>query len=110
MTQSLNPSISQSLNDSTPQSLCYNHLRPGWRYRLGVRTEDSQSSNPGPIPGRATNPSFCWLFVSTPLKSKEVNSLSVRYRRRCARIRVHGGTCSCNGGRFDAADRTHLIG
>src|SRR5450759_3662686 len=25
-----------------------------WRYRLGVRTEDSQSSNPGSIPGRAT--------------------------------------------------------
>jgi hypothetical protein len=27
------------------------HLR---RYRLGVRTEDSQSSNPGSIPGSAT--------------------------------------------------------
>ena len=27
---------------------------PG-RYRLGVRTEDSQSSNPGSIPGSATN-------------------------------------------------------
>ncbi len=26
-----------------------------WRYRLGVRTEDSQSSNPGSIPGSATN-------------------------------------------------------
>ncbi len=25
------------------------------RYRLGVRTEDSQSSNPGSIPGSATN-------------------------------------------------------
>jgi hypothetical protein len=25
-----------------------------WRYRLGVRTEDSQSSNPGSIPGSAT--------------------------------------------------------
>src|SRR5208282_3544492 len=24
---------------------------PAWRYRLGVRTEDSQSSNPGSIPG-----------------------------------------------------------
>src|SRR5258708_35412540 len=31
-------------------------LLPGtWRYRLGVRTEDSQSSNPGSIPGSATN-------------------------------------------------------
>src|ERR1700738_436668 len=29
-----------------------------WRYRLGVRTEDSQSSNPGSIPGSATKPSF----------------------------------------------------
>ena len=28
---------------------------PAWRYRLGVRTEDSQSSNPGSIPGSATN-------------------------------------------------------
>src|ERR1700681_176028 len=27
---------------------------PEWRYRLGVRTEDSQSSNPGSIPGSAT--------------------------------------------------------
>jgi hypothetical protein len=27
-----------------------------WRYRLGVRTEDSQSSNPGSIPGSATKP------------------------------------------------------
>jgi hypothetical protein len=30
---------------------------PKWRYRLGVRTEDSQSSNPGSIPGSATNKS-----------------------------------------------------
>src|SRR3954471_19363208 len=29
-------------------------LRFRWRYRLGVRTEDSQSSNPGSIPGSAT--------------------------------------------------------
>jgi hypothetical protein len=30
-----------------------------WRYRLGVRTEDSQSSNPGSIPGSATrNPAI----------------------------------------------------
>src|SRR5450759_248099 len=35
--------------------LCYNlNLLPG-RYRLGVRTEDSQSSNPGSIPGSATS-------------------------------------------------------
>src|SRR5271165_1796911 len=31
-------------------------LPPAWRYRLGVRTEDSQSSNPGSIPGSATKP------------------------------------------------------
>ena len=36
---------------------CYNCHGP-WRYRLGVRTEDSQSSNPGSIPGSATNSSF----------------------------------------------------
>ena len=29
-------------------------VSPAWRYRLGVRTEDSQSSNPGSIPGSAT--------------------------------------------------------
>ena len=36
-------------------AICYNSetfLRG--RYRLGVRTEDSQSSNPGSIPGSAT--------------------------------------------------------
>jgi hypothetical protein len=35
--------------------LCYNKRSSRWRYRLGVRTEDSQSSNPGSIPGSATN-------------------------------------------------------
>ncbi len=52
----------------TARCPCYNlsgyslSLRAGkqatvraWRYRLGVRTEDSQSSNPGSIPGSATN-------------------------------------------------------
>lgn len=43
--------------------LCYNHVLPGWRYRLGVRTEDSQSSNPGSIPGSATKSSFCYLVL-----------------------------------------------
>src|SRR5271157_6569623 len=33
-------------------------LPPEWRYRLGVRTEDSQSSNPGSIPGSATKPKY----------------------------------------------------
>ncbi len=36
-----------------------------WRYRLGVRTEDSQSSNPGSIPGSATNQD-----TLKPVKSK----------------------------------------
>ncbi len=38
--------------------LCYNLacICIAWRYRLGVRTEDSQSSNPGSIPGSATIP------------------------------------------------------
>ena len=35
--------------------VCYNRPLPGWRYRLGVRTEDSQSSNTGSIPVSATN-------------------------------------------------------
>ena len=43
--------------NSTSAVLCYNHTLPGWRYRLGVRTEDSQSSNPGSIPGSATKSS-----------------------------------------------------
>src|SRR5215471_5286307 len=34
---------------------CYNRGLVQWRYRLGVRTEDSQSSNPGSIPGSATS-------------------------------------------------------
>src|SRR5438874_4519101 len=36
---------------SSGRSCCHSQ----WRYRLGVRTEDSQSSNPGSIPGSATN-------------------------------------------------------
>ena len=38
-------------------------VTPAWRYRLGVRTEDSQSSNPGSIPGSATNSSFFRLLL-----------------------------------------------
>ena len=40
-------------------AFCYNRgfVALKWRYRLGVRTEDSQSSNPGSIPGSATNKS-----------------------------------------------------
>jgi hypothetical protein len=41
--------------------------RPRWRYRLGVRTEDSQSSNPGSIPGSATN-LFLWPCISSNSK------------------------------------------
>ena len=46
--------------------LCYNQeVAPKWRYRLGVRTEDSQSSNPGSIPGSATK----FLFSSATASS-----------------------------------------
>src|ERR1700684_1883269 len=45
-------------------TLCYNHHRLIWRYRLGVRTEDSQSSNPGSIPGSATIPFPCFLTAA----------------------------------------------
>ncbi len=45
--------------------LCYNRcFAYPWRYRLGVRTEDSQSSNPGSIPGSATK-SFLLLRTTT---------------------------------------------
>jgi hypothetical protein len=41
---------------SAVRGLCYNQEDfARRRYRLGVRTEDSQSSNPGSIPGSATN-------------------------------------------------------
>jgi hypothetical protein len=52
--------------DRCPQfDLCYNRAftPPKWRYRLGVRTEDSQSSNPGSIPGSATS----LLLLSTAI-------------------------------------------
>ena len=63
-------------SDVPASELCYNQHRRNWRYRLGVRTEDSQSSNPGSIPGSATNyiplrPAksagcFCPKIVLTP--------------------------------------------
>ena len=36
---------------------CKKNELPLWRYRLGVRTSDSQSENPGSIPGSATKSS-----------------------------------------------------
>src|SRR5436190_3244367 len=48
------------------------HLR---RYRLGVRTEDSQSSNPGSIPGSATNHLFLPRDLSYSFE-KQANCLS----------------------------------
>ncbi len=52
---------------------------PGWRYRLGVRTEDSQSSNPGSIPGSATR------FFSTTANSLAWRiSPAQRWNRYCA--------------------------
>ena len=48
-------SIPYQGGSSASQLICYNEELPWeWRYRLGVRTEDSQSSNPGSIPGSAT--------------------------------------------------------
>ena len=89
-----NVSIMECLNDSMTESLCYNHLRPGWRYRLGVRTEDSQSSNPGSIPGSATLPL---------LLSSAVSGLSVRIQDTSkTRRRTSCGTV--------AAKRRHNLG
>ena len=73
--------------------LCYNHVLPGWRYRLGVRTEDSQSSNPGSIPGSATNyhppkPAKSESFVFAPhLKSRSRGTL-LKGRKTHARLRA----------------------
>src|SRR5207302_1610239 len=46
----------KSAKSSTPSSFAIIKISRR-RYRLGVRTEDSQSSNPGSIPGSATKPS-----------------------------------------------------
>jgi hypothetical protein len=49
---------------------CFSNLRgssDSWRYRLGVRTPDSQSGNPGSIPGTATNSDFL-ASVHFPLR------------------------------------------
>ncbi len=44
----------ENLSENVRNCACYNEALPRRRYRLGVRTEDSQSSNPGSIPGSAT--------------------------------------------------------
>src|ERR1700722_2239945 len=63
--------------------LCYNRCLPGWRYRLGVRTEDSQSSNTGSIPVSATN--------SLPLSPDICNTYPILAERpRKRRIQVAG--------------------
>jgi hypothetical protein len=46
---------------------------PAWRYRLGVRTEDSQSSNPGSIPGSATN-SLLYHLIFQKLTAKGIGA------------------------------------
>ena len=51
-----------------------------WRYRLGVRTEDSQSSNPGSIPGSATNSD-----LSRP-------AFSSTYRHHLAKVQTRRNT------------------
>jgi hypothetical protein len=51
--------IAASSKHFSEASFCYNDgSSHQWRYRLGVRTEDSQSSNPGSIPGSATTESY----------------------------------------------------
>src|SRR5271166_2475060 len=65
--------------------LCYNHCLSGWRYRLGVRTEDSQSSNPGSIPGSATTFRVRNLFCEHIADTKQVlasNALKVTWNAR----------------------------
>ena len=52
-----------------------------WRYRLGVRTEDSQSSNPGSIPGSAT-------------KQSSLQRSLRRYSRKQAKL---PGCCNSSG-------------
>ena len=54
-----------------------------WRYRLGVRTEDSQSSNPGSIPGSATKS----LVLSAAMETPSPEALRiVEYQRSFYRL------------------------
>src|SRR5271165_6832117 len=62
-------------------------LPPEWRYRLGVRTEDSQSSNPGSIPGSATS-----YYPLKPVKSAGYVFAQKRLWRVVARKSAFAGT------------------
>src|SRR5258708_38562978 len=48
---------------------CYNFQAR--RYRLGVRTEDSQSSNTGSIPVSATRNFFCTFYIPRQANTEE---------------------------------------
>src|SRR3954469_22603706 len=62
--------------NKSPKNIYSAHFR--WRYRLGVRTEDSQSSNPGSIPGSAT---ISYLLSPIPI---DTYSPASQAPKRCA--------------------------
>src|SRR5579862_814545 len=60
---------------------CGNMDSPQWRYRLGVRTPDSQSGNPGSIPGTATKLSL-HTHTSLITRPRRVSHASLRLLAR----------------------------
>jgi hypothetical protein len=71
--------------------LCYNLSSLPWRYRLGVRTEDSQSSNPGSIPGSATKPFSILLIRNAFPNSLSPVELHLNYMQHF-RFRIIAGS------------------
>jgi hypothetical protein len=76
------------------------------RYRLGVRTEDSQSSNPGSIPGSATKTLLSYLFpIASSLSSRACQGCVTALARFLNSLRpLHEGEAEevkqlCGGGR-----------
>ena len=100
---------------------------PEWRYRLGVRTEDSQSSNPGSIPGSATSyhplkpaksagfilaQKGCWHFLtSIPGLSGTQNGTQRRRVAGCCPARLsEPGFAATHHGLPDDQTKFFLIG
>src|SRR5712671_6287390 len=69
---------------------CYNFQAR--RYRLGVRTEDSQSSNTGSIPVSATRNFFCTFYIPRQADTEECphSSTQAIRNRIFDRFRVDG--------------------
>src|SRR5437868_2994973 len=86
--------------------LCYNYRASKWRYRLGVRTEDSQSSNPGSIPGSATIQSPLQRnLTKSPTKRKKLPVFCYRLYETLSGENAPGVTTMHSTARFLQAPR-----